>query len=171
MQAVRGVEVGNIFKLGTKFSEALGATFLDENGESKPAYMGSYGIGPARLMACVVELNHDDKGIIWPASIAPYQVSLVSLVNQKQQEQLAQVEAIYTELRRSGLEVLFDDRDERAGVKFNDAELLGIPIRVTLGRKGLEKSMAEVSIRKTGEQREIALASLAAELGQFLSQL
>jgi prolyl-tRNA synthetase len=131
LRTVRGVEVGNIFKLGTKYSLAMGATFLDENGESKPIVMGSYGIGSERMMACIIERHHDDQGIQWPITIAPYQVMLVSLGTDKTPEVVEAAERIYSELKAVGVEVLYDDRDERAGVKFNDADLLGIPLRLT----------------------------------------
>ncbi len=157
---VRGVEVGNIFKLGTKYSVAMGATFLDENGASKPIVMGSYGIGSERLMACIVERFNDDKGIIWPISVAPYQVALVSLANEKSPEVAAAAEEIYAQLQAAGFEVLFDDRDERAGVKFNDADLLGMPLRVTVGGKGLQQGIVELKMRRTGEMRTIPLAEL-----------
>ncbi|MGL4651742.1 MAG: proline--tRNA ligase, partial [Caldilineaceae bacterium] len=130
LRAVRGVEVGNIFKLGTRYSSAMGATYLDEQGESKPIVMGSYGIGSERLMACIIERFNDDKGIIWPISVAPYQISLVSLATEKQPEVAAAADTIYQQLVGAGYEVLYDDRDERAGVKFNDADLLGMPIRL-----------------------------------------
>ena len=160
LHAVRGVEVGNIFKLGTKYSVAMGATYLDENGASNPIVMGSYGIGSERLMACVVERFNDEKGIIWPISVAPYQVALVSLANEKSPEVAAAAEEIYTQLQAAGFEVLFDDRDERAGVKFNDADLLGMPLRLTVGGKGLQQGIVELKIRRTGEMRSIPLDDL-----------
>ena len=139
LRAVRGVEVGNIFKLGTRYSVAMGATYLDENGESKPIVMGSYGIGSERLMACIVERFNDDKGIIWPISVAPYQIALVSLATEKQPEVAEAADRIYAELKAAGFEVLYDDRDERAGVKFNDADLLGMPSAPDGGRQGVAK--------------------------------
>ena len=152
----RGVEVGNIFKLGTKYSIAMGATYLDENGESKPIVMGSYGIGSERLMAVVIELHHDDNGIQWPITIAPYQVMLISLATEKTPEIAAAAERIYADLQAAGIEVLYDDRDERAGVKFNDADLLGIPIRLTVGGKGLKNGIVEMKLRRNGESRRTA---------------
>ena len=160
LRAVRGVEVGNIFKLGTKYSIAMGATYLDENGESKPIVMGSYGIGSERLMACVIERFNDDKGIIWPISVAPYHISLVSLATEKSPEVAAAADSIYAQLTQAGFEVLYDDRDERAGVKFNDADLLGMPLRLTVGGKGLAAGIAELRFRRSGEQRSIPLAEL-----------
>jgi prolyl-tRNA synthetase len=155
----RGVEVGNIFKLGTKYSMAMGATYLDENGEEKPIVMGSYGIGSGRLMAVIIEMLHDDAGIQWPITVAPYQVILISLANEKTPEVAAAAEKLYAELLTAGVEVLYDDRDERAGVKFNDADLLGIPIRLTLGAKGLKNGVIEGKLRRNGEAFEFAVAS------------
>lgn len=162
MQAVRGVEVGNIFKLGTKYSTAMGAYYLDEKGEKQPIVMGSYGIGSGRLLACVIERHHDELGIRWPISIAPYQVMLVSLATERTPEVTTAADQIYQQLRGAGIEVLYDDRDERAGVKFNDADLLGIPIRLTVGGKGLKNGIVERKVRRTGEAGEIALAGLVA---------
>lgn len=162
MQSVRGVEVGNIFKLGTKYSKAMGAYYLDEKGEQQPIVMGSYGIGSGRLLACVIEHHHDEFGIRWPISIAPYQVILVSLATQRTPEVTAAADQIYQQLRDAGVEVLYDDRDERGGVKFNDADLLGIPLRLTVGGKGLTKGVVESKVRRTGESGEIALDGLVA---------
>ncbi len=164
LRAVRGVEVGNIFKLGTQYSVAMGATYLDENGASNPIVMGSYGIGSERLMACIVERFNDDKGIIWPMSVAPYQIALVSLATEKSPEVAAAAEAIYQQLLAAGFEVLFDDRDERAGVKFNDADLLGMPLRLTVGGKGLQQGIVEFKVRRTGEMGTIPLDGLVAGL-------
>lgn len=155
MRAVRGVEVGNIFKLGTKYSEAMGATYLDEQGVSRPMVMGSYGIGSARLMACVIEHHHDDLGIQWPITIAPYQLMLVGLGSDKNPEVVAAADRLYADLRGLGMEVLYDDRDERAGVKFNDADLLGIPLRLTVGAKGLQSGAFELKVRRSGEIHQI----------------
>ena len=162
MQAVRGVEVGNIFKLGTKYSTAMGAYYLDEKGEKQPIVMGSYGIGSGRLLACVIEAHHDELGIRWPISIAPYQVMLVSLATERTPEVTAAADQIYQQLRAAGIEVLYDDRDERAGVKFNDADLLGIPIRLTVGGKGLKNGIVERKVRRTGEAGELTLDGLVA---------
>ena len=162
MQAVRGVEVGNIFKLGTKYSTAMGAYYLDEKGEKQPIVMGSYGIGSGRLLACVIERHHDELGIRWPISIAPYQVMLVSLATERTPEVTVAADQIYQQLHAAGIEVLYDDRDERAGVKFNDADLLGIPIRLTVGGKGLKNGIVECKVRRTGEAGEIALDKLVA---------
>ena len=153
LQAHRGVEVGNIFKLGTRYSQTLGATFLDENGEAQPIIMGSYGIGVGRLLACVAEEHHDDNGLIWPISVAPYPVHLV-LLNSKDGAAEAAAENLYQELVKVGLEPLFDDRDERAGVKFNDADLIGIPLRVTVSGRSLQNGGLEFK-RRDGDARWI----------------
>ena len=150
VKMTRGIEAGQVFTLGTKYSEALQATFLDENGKEKPLIMGCYGIGVSRTMAAAIEQNNDEYGIIWPRAIAPYEV-LVVPVNAKTPEQLALAEEIYTELQQAGADVLLDDRKERAGVKFKDADLIGYPLRVTIGPKALEEDQIEVKIRKNGE--------------------
>jgi prolyl-tRNA synthetase len=169
MRAVRGVEVGNLFKLGTKYSVAMGATYLDETGESKPIVMGSYGIGSERLMAVLIETHHDDYGIQWPISVAPYQIMLVSLANEKTPEVTAAADAIYQQLLAAGHEVLYDDRNERAGVKFNDADLIGIPLRLTVGGKGLKNGVLELKVRRTGQMREIALDKLLDGIQETIS--
>lgn len=146
----RGIEAGQIFALGTKYSAAMGATFLDEAGKAQPLQMGCYGIGVGRTMAAAIEQNHDEHGIIWPRAIAPYEVVVVA-VNAKVEEQLAYAEEIYEELRAAGVDVLLDDRRERAGVKFNDCDLIGYPVRIAIGPKTLENGSIEVKIRRTGE--------------------
>jgi prolyl-tRNA synthetase len=160
MRAVRGIEVGNIFKLGTAFSEGLGAFFLDENGQKKPIVMGSYGIGPGRLLASVLENSHDDNGIVWPISIAPYHVSLLALAASKTPNVAEAAERIYTDLQAMGVEVLYDDRDERPGVKFNDADLIGLPLRITIGKKGLDAGTVEVKVRSEAENHDVPLDRL-----------
>ena len=162
LHSVRGVEVGNIFKLGSKFAEDLGALYLDENGEKKPIVMGSYGIGSDRLMQVVIELCHDENGIQWPISIAPYQIALVSLSTAKTPDVTAACDKIYADLQAAGFEVLYDDRDERAGVKFNDADLLGLPLRLTVGGKGLQAGALELKVRRTGEMKSVPLDNLVA---------
>jgi prolyl-tRNA synthetase len=149
------IEVGHIFKLETKYSEPLGATFLDEDGSEKPLIMGSYGIGPGRVIAAAVEQHHDEHGIVWPRSIAPYDVHVVALPGAEQQA----AEAART-LDEAGAEVLLDDRDARAGEKFADADLLGLPLRVTVGKKTLEDGAVDVRDRATGEERRVPLAEL-----------
>ena len=145
----RGIEAGQIFALGTKYSEAMGATFLDEVGKAQPMQMGCYGIGVGRTMAAAIEQNHDEHGIIWPRAIAPYEVVVVA-VNAKVEEQLAYAEEIYEELRAAGVDVLLDDRRERAGVKFNDCDLIGYPVRIAIGPKTIENGSIEVKVRRTG---------------------
>ena len=165
----RGVEVGNIFKLGTKYALAMDATYLDENGVAQPIVMGSYGIGSGRLMACIIERFHDEQGIRWPITVAPYHVALVGLGNEKQPEVIAATDAIYNQLLAAGVEVLYDDRDERAGVKFNDADLVGLPIRLTVGGKGLKNGVVEMKLRRNGEQRELALATLVEDVQALIA--
>ena len=145
----RGIEAGQIFALGTKYSEAMGATFLDEAGKAQPMQMGCYGIGVGRTMAAAIEQNHDEHGIIWPRAIAPYEVVVVA-VNAKVEEQLAYAEEIYEEFRAAGIDVLLDDRRERAGVKFNDCDLIGYPVRIAIGPKTIENGSIEVKVRRTG---------------------
>lgn len=149
MTIARGVEVGHIFKLGTKYSENMGANFIDENGDTKPLIMGCYGIGVNRTMATVIEQNNDDNGIIWPLSIAPYQVIVVPAIT-KDEEQVRIAEEIYNKLRDMGVEVLLDDRDERAGVKFKDADLIGIPMRITVGKK-IKDGNVEFKLRSSDD--------------------
>ena len=146
----RGIEAGQIFALGTKYSEAMGATFLDETGKAQPMQMGCYGIGVGRTMAAAIEQNHDESGIIWPRAIAPYEVVVVA-VNAKDNAQLAYAEEVYEELRAAEIDVLLDDRRERAGVKFNDCDLIGYPVRIAIGPKTIENGSIEVKIRRTGE--------------------
>jgi prolyl-tRNA synthetase len=169
MQAVRGVEVGNIFKLGTKYSEAMGAYYLDEKGDNQPIVMGSYGIGSGRLLACIIEHHNDEFGIRWPISVAPYQVILVSLATERTPEVSTAADQIYQQLRDAKIETLYDDRDERGGVKFNDADLLGIPIRLTVGGKGLKNGVVEWKVRRTSESGAIALDNLVAEVQKLIN--
>jgi prolyl-tRNA synthetase len=154
------IEVGHIFKLGTRYSEPLGARFVDEDGREKPPVMGSYGIGLARTLAAVVEQNHDENGIIWPASIAPYDVHVVVV---KGAEEVGEQAA--AALDGAGLDVLLDDRDLRPGEKFADADLIGIPIRITAGKKSLEDGAVDVKDRATGAERRVNVADLGKEVG------
>ena len=149
------IEVGHIFKLETKYSAPLGATFLDEDGSEKPLVMGSYGIGPGRIIAAAVEQHHDENGIVWPRSLAPYDVHVVALPGAEQQ-----AEEAASALDEAGAEVLLDDRDARAGEKFADADLLGLPLRVTVGKKTLEDGAVDVRDRATGEERRVPLGEL-----------
>jgi len=159
VQIDRGIEVGHIFKLGTKYSEALGCRFLDENGKEKPMIMGSYGIGVARTMAAVIEQNCDEKGIIWPVGVAPYHVIIVP-VNTTKTEQMDLAEDIYKSLQSKGMEVLLDDRKERAGVKFNDADLIGIPIRITVGKRASE-GFVEYKLRSGDDIEDLPAEELS----------
>ena len=160
LQSARGVEVGNIFKLGTRYSEKLGANYLDENGRARPLVMGSYGIGVGRLLACVIEEHHDDQGIVWPISVAPFHVHIVVLSGNRPKGELEAAEQICRDLEAEKIEVLLDDRDERAGVKFNDADLIGIPIRITVGSRGLARGEVEVKMRNEQERKNVAIDAL-----------
>lgn len=152
----RGIEVGHIFKLGTKYSEALRALFLDRNGKEKPIVMGCYGIGVGRTVAAAIEQNHDEKGIIFPIPIAPFEATILPL-QMNEARVMEAAEALYGDLMERGVDVLIDDRDERAGVKFNDADLTGIPVRVTVGRKGIEKGIVEIKLRRDTQSVEVPL--------------
>jgi len=143
------IEIGNIFKLGTRYSAPLKANYLDESGMEKPIVMGSYGIGPARIAAAAVEQGNDDNGIVWPLAIAPFHV-LIAPVNVKDARSMEVAEELYAALEKKGFEALLDDRDERAGVKFKDADLIGIPWRVIIGEKNLKDGLVELKERKTG---------------------
>lgn len=174
VRIVRGVEVGNIFKLGTKYSAALGATYLDDEGKVKPIVMGSYGIGVGRLMACIAEARRDERGLMWPVSVAPFDVYLAG-IDLDDAEVLAAAEDLYQRLRRAMIEVLYDDRRERAGVKFNDADLLGIPLRVTVSRRTLANDVVELKARSTSDialvPRVEAVERVAAELAAMRSDI
>ena len=150
MKMTRGIEAGQVFALGTKYSAAMGATFLDEQGKEQPLYMGCYGIGVGRTMAAAIEQNNDKDGIVWPRAIAPFEV-VVAVVNAKKDDQLAYGEEIYKECQEAGIDTLLDDRKERAGVKFKDCDLIGYPLRVTVGPKAVEGDTIEIKVRKTGE--------------------
>ena len=154
----RGIEVGHIFKLGTKYSEALGCKFLDESGRENPMIMGSYGIGVARTMAAVIEQNYDEKGIVWPLGVAPYQVIIIP-VNTSKEEQVEIAENLYKELKEMGVDVLIDDRKERAGVKFNDADLIGIPVRITIGKRAGD-GIVEYKLRKEADRIDMPVAEV-----------
>ena len=162
----RVIEIGNIFKLGTKYSVALGAMYLDERGQQQPIVMGSYGIGPARIAASAVEQRHDADGIVWPWAIAPFHVHLVP-VAVKDAVQMAAAEEIYRELERAGFEVLMDDREERAGVKFKDADLLGVPIRVTIGNALAKDGVVEIRPRGTRADRRVPKSEVVAAVQEI----
>ena len=158
----RGIEVGNIFQLGTKYSSSLNANYLDEDGKEKPFVMGSYGVGISRSMAAIVEQYHDEYGIIWPLVVAPYHI-IITIINIKNEEQKQLGEKIYKKLLDEGLEVLLDDRNERAGVKFNDRDLIGIPIRITVGKKAGE-NIVEYSLRKDNKNIEISVDEIMVKI-------
>jgi prolyl-tRNA synthetase len=163
LESTQGIEVGHIFKLVTTYSEKFDASFIDEKGESRPLVMGCYGLGLSRLMAAVIEQNHDEKGIIWPPSLAPYQIYLCPLYKEGTKvEEVA--EKLYTELEAAGLEVLFDDRQESPGVKFNDADLLGMPLRLTVSPRTLEKNSVELKKRAEKESELVPLAEVVKKL-------
>jgi prolyl-tRNA synthetase len=164
----KGIEVGHIFKLGTQYSETFGVYVQDESGESHPIIMGSYGIGVERGMAAVVEASHDEKGIIWPVSVAPYEV-VISVVRADDPATIEAAERLYAELGEAGIEVLLDDREERPGVKFADAELIGIPYRVTVGPRGVADGLAELTTRRGLVTEEASLESLAKLLADSVS--
>jgi prolyl-tRNA synthetase len=165
----RGIEVGHVFKLGTVYSEKMGATFLDKSGVAKPIIMGCYGIGVGRLMAAAIEQNNDEKGIIWPVPIAPYQVHLVALSPESPQVGEA-AEKLYQELQAAGLEVLFDDRLESPGVKFNDADLLGLPLRLTVSPRNLKDGNAELKLRTEKNAETIPLSEVIARAMLLLTK-
>jgi prolyl-tRNA synthetase len=167
LEVFPAIEVGHIFKLGTFYADKLGLSVLDENGKAVPIVMGSYGIGVERNMAASVEANHDDAGIVWPLDIAPYDV--VITVVRPDDERSAEVStALYESLITEGIEVLLDDRKERPGVKFADAELIGIPLRVTIGPRGLENGVVELVERKSGDKSEVAIEDAVPAITEFL---
>jgi prolyl-tRNA synthetase len=158
-----GIEVGHVFFLGTKYSEPMGCTFLGDDGQLRPMVMGCYGIGITRVAAAAIEQNHDGDGIVWPMSLAPYQVELLTL-QAKDADVVAAAERLYEELLAAGVEVLFDDRDERPGAKFKDADLVGIPLRVAVGKKSLADGKVEVKHRRDKEATLVPAAEAAATI-------
>ncbi|KAA0239381.1 MAG: proline--tRNA ligase [Chlorobiota bacterium] len=167
LEVFTAIELGHIFKLGTKYSEALKAFYLDEKGEEHPIVMGSYGIGVERVMACYVEQNHDDKGIIWNKTLAPFDVHLIAL-NMKNENVVAASEKIYNELNKAGYEVLFDDRDAAAGFKFNDADLLGMLVQIVIGEKKLKDGKCEIKIRRSGERFDVEINNVQKKINELL---
>jgi prolyl-tRNA synthetase len=163
----RVIEIGNIFKLGTKYSLPLKASYLDEGGNEKPIIMGSYGIGPARIAAAAAEQGNDENGIIWPLSIAPFQVAVLP-VNVKDVKSVDTAEEIYTTLEEKGFEVLLDDRDERAGIKFKDSDLIGIPWRIIIGEKNLQEGLVEIKERKTGLVEKVKVEAAVEHIAKKL---
>ncbi len=160
LRTARGVEVGNIFKLGTRYSDAMGCTFLDKDGIEKPIIMGSYGIGSGRLMACIAEEHHDEQGLIWPITVAPYQVEIVSLGGHQLEKVQTTADRLYQELTSEGIEVLYDDRDESPGVKFMDADLIGIPIRLTVSDRTVQEDSVEFKRRDQSQKRMVKLTDV-----------
>ncbi len=170
LQVFTAIELGHIFKLGTKYSQSMGAMFLDEKGEEHPIIMGSYGIGVERVMACFIEQHHDDKGIIWDATLAPFHIHLVGL-NMKNENVTKACEEIYNNLVSNDYETLFDDRmDAQAGVKFNDADLLGMPVQIIVGDRKLKTNQVEVKLRKTGERFDVELDKLMSKIKEIWSK-
>lgn len=166
----KGIEVGQVFKLGTKYSESLNGTFLDQNGRPNPYIMGSYGIGVSRTLAAAIEQFHDENGIIWPRAIAPFEVVVVP-INAKDEALMEASTKIYEELKAAGVDVLLDDRKERAGVKFKDADLIGYPLRITVSKNTLESGAVELKTRKTGEAVEVAIADVQKAVADTLNTL
>jgi prolyl-tRNA synthetase len=169
LETYRGIEVGQVFYLGKKYSEAMGATYLDAEGRERPIEMGCYGIGISRMAAAAIEQNNDANGIIWPFSIAPFHVLLLP-INYKDKAIEEVADRLYQELQERGIEVLLDDRDERPGVKFKDADLIGIPLRVTVGTKGLEKGCVELRWRRDGKTDNIPVGEASQQLHRIVTQ-
>ena len=167
LELFRGIEVGHIFKLGTKYSEPMGCTFADETGADQPMIMGCYGLGIGRTVAAAIEQNHDEGGIVWPLPLAPFEVLLIAL-NANDEAVQEEAERIYGELRERGADVLYDDRDERPGVKFKDADLLGIPVRIVVGARSLEKGEIELSLRQDREKVIVSRADAVAKALEML---
>ena len=170
VKMTHGIEVGQVFKLGTKYSEALGATFLDENGKEKPLIMGCYGIGVSRTMAAAIEQFHDENGIIWPVAIAPFEVVIVP-INAKDEAQMQIAEKLYADMKNAGIDVLLDDRKDRAGVKFKDADLIGYPVRITVSPKLLDENEVEIKVRKDGATSTIKVDACAETVKKMLKTL
>ena len=164
----KGIEIGNTFKLGTKYAEKLGLSYLDENNQSKPVVMGCYGIGPGRILASVIEQSNDEKGIIFPLSIAPYKVAIAAL-NTNDEECMNYANSLYEELQKEGIDTILDDREERPGVKFNDLELIGIPIRITVGKK-LSEGLVEFKIRKEDTSIDLKTNDVVNYIKEYISK-
>jgi len=170
LEVFKAIELGHIFKLGTKYSEAMGANFLNENGQAKPIIMGSYGIGVERVLACYIEQNYDEKGIVWKGPLKPFDIHLIGL-NMKKELVEKESNSIYEQLSAEGYDVLFDDRrDAQAGFKFNDAELIGIPIQVIIGEKNIKEGLVEIKMRESGEKLLIDKKNLMDELKKLVAK-
>ena len=164
----KGIEIGNTFKLGTKYSESLGLTYLDEENNSHPVVMGCYGIGIGRILAAIIEQNYDENGIILPMNIAPYQVSIV-LINDKDEKQVEVANNLYQELTKKGIEVILDNRNERPGVKFKDMDLIGIPLRITVGKK-IDENKVELKQRKEKESIDIEINNVYEIISKLINE-
>lgn len=169
IEFARGIEVGHVFKLGTKYSRAIGAVYQDENGQQQEMLMGCYGIGISRTVAAIIEQNHDEDGIIWPKEVAPFLVHIVP-INYEDDVQREVADAFYTEFKKAKIDVLLDDRKERAGVKFKDSDLIGIPLRITIGAKARE-GMAEIKVRSSGESFEVKIEDVKEKIVSLLDQI
>ncbi len=170
LRAIKAIEMGHIFKLGTKYSEGLNAKFLDSDGKEKPIIMGSYGIGVERILAAFIEQNKDDYGIIWKPPLAPFHAHIIGLSLSKFEHIKEGCEKIYEELKNDGLDILFDDRDESPGIKFNDADLIGIPIQIIVGKKNFEKGNIEIKYRESGERKTIPIDDINKEVKEFYAK-
>ena len=168
VQTARGIEVSQVFQLGTKYSVSMGATYADENGEEQPFLMGCYGVGVSRTLAAVIEQHNDDAGIVWPLSVAPLEVAVLPLLGEGEVAEVA--ERIWSELGAAGVEVVIDDRDERAGVKFNDADLVGWPIQVVVGKKGLAEGVVELKVRGSGERSTVPVEEAVARVAALVAE-
>lgn len=166
----KGIEVGQVFRLGKKYSESMNCTFLDENGKGKPAVMGCYGIGVGRTAAAAIEQNNDENGIVWPVNIAPYDVMLLNLDVQDESVNEA-AQNLYENMQNAGLEILYDDRDVRAGFKFKDADLIGLPMQVIVGKRGMKEGLVEVKVRRTQERVKVSPEEISARVGELLKTL
>jgi prolyl-tRNA synthetase len=170
LREMRGIEVGHVFKLGTKYSRAMKCNFLDQNGNEQPMIMGCYGLGVGRTAAAAIEQSHDERGIVWPLPLAPFEVALV-LLNSDQEHVVSAAEELYAQLRDAGVDVLFDDRKERPGVKFNDMDLIGFPVRVVVGKKGLAEGQVELSLRRDGEKRMVPTTDAVSAVQSLIEEL
>ena len=167
LRIVKAIELGHIFKLGTKYSEALGANFLDKEGKENPIIMGSYGIGAERILACFIEQNFDENGIVWKKSLTPFHVHIIGLNLLKFDIVRETAEKLHDDLEKAGFEVLFDDRNESPGVKFNDADLIGLPIQIIVGKKNVENGNLEIKFRETGEREIVTISDILQKVKEF----
>jgi len=166
LETARGIEIGHIFQLGTKYSKAIGATYLDEDGKSQPIIMGCYGIGVTRMLAAAIEQNHDERGIIWPKNLAPFQAVIIQ-TDMREEKLTKAATKLHEELSGKGVEVIYDDREERAGIKFADADLIGYPLQLILGKTLLEQDMVEIKIRATDKKEIIASEKVTGEIDKL----